>query len=195
MNVNLYEHDNPEKLKRFIVQCGHLPFLEYGVKREMLGDYIIEDLSEIVSNEGSVFIAEEAEEVIGLIASKRLDWDSKHFGIETAKISYLLALGDYCKSLNTKQKLVSHLLANCYDKLTLHLSARVNKEDLSSIHALESRTFRLMGVLVTYSLDLRNKKIKGTLPNNIRCFEPSDLPSLVEIALECFGRSEPNSYQ
>ncbi len=187
MNIFPCEPSHLDRLTRLISQCNYLPFLEYGIHRDLVSKYVAEDLSEIVSKNGFVFVAEEAEEIVGLIASEKLEWDSTHFGIETAKINYLLASGEYSKSLNTKQKLISHLLAKCYDTLVLHLSARVDKEDLSSIHALESKSFRLMDVLLTYSFDLRNKKTTQTEPfHKVRCFNQSDLPTIIEICGECF---------
>lgn len=187
MEICSYEPSCLHKLKRFIAQCNYLPFLEYGLSRDLLSDYVIGELSDTVSSGGLVFVAEEAEEIIGLIGSEKLEWDSTHFGINAAKINYLLASGDFFKSLSTKRKLISHLLKECYYRLTLHLSARVNKEDLSSIHALENKSFRLMDVLVTYSFDLKNKKGLETVPiHPIRSFKQSDLPKLIEISMECF---------
>ncbi len=187
MNISSYELSCLGKLKRFITESNCLPFLEYSVCRDLAIDYTVEEILDIFSKGGFVFVAKEAEEIIGVLVSERLEWDSIHFGVETAKINYLLASGDYFKSLNTKQKLLSYLLKKCCDKLILHLSARVNKEDLSSIHALESRSFRLMDVLVTYSLDLRNGQGLETVPiHQVRSFKKSDLPKLVEISLECF---------
>ena len=189
MNICSYEPSCLDKMKRFIAQCDYLPFFEYGISRDVVSNYIIEEISDTVSNGGFVFVAKEAEEIIGLIDSESLKWDSTHFGIETAKINYLLASGDYFKSLHTKEELVTHLLRNCYNRLTLHLSARVNKEDLSSIHALENKSFRLMDVLVTYSYDLRNTKGLETAPvHPVRSIRPCDLPKLAKIAVECFGQ-------
>ena len=187
MNICSYEPSCLDKLKRFIAQCNYLPFLEYGISRDLVSDYVIGEISDSVNSGGLFFVAEEAEEIIGLIGSEKLEWDSTHFGIEAAKVNYLLASGDYFKSLNTKRELISYLLKRCYNRLTLHLSARVNKEDLSSIHALENKSFRLMDVLVTYSFDLRNKKGLETVPiHPVRSFKQSDLPQLVEISMECF---------
>ena len=103
MNISSYEPRHLDKLKRFVSECNYLPYLEYGLSRARISDFVITELFDTVSNGGFVFIAEEAEEIIGLICSEKLEWDSTHFGIETAKINYLLASGEYSKSLNTKQ--------------------------------------------------------------------------------------------
>src|SRR3990170_1600931 len=122
MNICSYEPSRLDKLKRFIARCNYLPFLEYGVGRDLVSDYVIVEISDSVNSGGLFFVAEEAEEIIGLIGSEKLEWDSTHFGIEAAKVNYLLASGDYFKSLNTKRELISYLLKRCYNRLTLHLS-------------------------------------------------------------------------
>ena len=189
MNICFLEHDHLDRLKPFIAQLNYLPFLEYGVGRDLIADYVIGELAEIVSSDGFVLVAEEAGEVVGLVDFKRLEWDSTHFGIETAKIDHLFASGDYFRSLYIKQKLISQLLMECHDRLVLHLSARVSKEDLSSIHALESKSFRLMDVLVTYSFYFKKQETREQVPAYpVRPFEQSDLPKLIEISLECFGQ-------
>jgi hypothetical protein len=190
MNIKPYESCRLDKLKQFVAECNNLPFLEYGVSRDRIDDYVVGELSESVSSGGLVFVAEEAEEIIGLIDFKKLEWDSAHFGIETARIDYLLASGDYLRSLYIKQKLISRLMMECHDLLVSHLSARVNKEDISSIHALESKSFRLMDVLVTYSFDFRSQKwLEPVTVYPVRPFRQSDLPKLLEISLECFGQT------
>jgi hypothetical protein len=188
LNIHLLEPHHLDGLKQFIAECNNLPFLEYGVRRELIVDYVLAELSETLFNRGFVFVAKEGEEIVGLVDLNKLEWDSVHFGMETARINYLLASGDYFKSLYIKQRLISCILTECHDRLISHLSARVNKEDLSSIHALESKSFRLMDVLVTYSLDLKKHKVSKRAPYLVRPFENSDFPKLLKISLECFGK-------
>jgi dTDP-4-amino-4,6-dideoxy-D-galactose acyltransferase len=189
MNIEPYDSCHLDSLKQFIAKCNYLPFSEYGVSRDQISDYVVGELSETVSSGGFVFVAKDSEETVGLIDLKKLEWDSAHFGIETAKIDYLLASGDYLKSLYTKQKLISRLMMECHDRLVSHMSIRVNKEDVSSIHALESKAFRLMDVLVTYSFDFRKQKLETATVYPVRFFKQSDLPRLIEISLECFGQA------
>ena len=178
------------ELKPFIEKCVHTPFKEYDVSQDLSANYIIEELSDITSNHGFVFVAKNQSEIIGLIASERLEWDSTHFGFEISKITHLLAVGNYFETFDIKQKLISHLLSKCYSILSLHLSARVSKEDLSSIHALENKSFRLMDVLVTYSFDLRKQKWVNTeSPCLVRKFRQADLPLLEDISISCFRDS------
>ena len=187
MNIDIFTYDYLNELKCFVAQCDYLPFSGYAVSRDLIANYVVDKISDVFSHGGLVFLSREQKEIIGFIASENLEWDSRHFGFEIGKINYLLASGDYLKSFNTKQKLISHLLKEAYPRLTLHFSVRISKEDLSSIHALEHESFRLMDVLVTYSLELKKqKKVDELASHSIRRYMQTDLPKLIEISLESF---------
>ncbi len=185
--VSSFEQQSVDKLRSFIAKCDFIPFLEYGVKRDSIAKYLIEELQNVTYHGGLVLIAQEQEEIVGLISLERSAWDSEHFGTNISKIAHFLAHGCYLESLSIKKKLISSLLAQCQRRLLLHITARVYKEDLSSIHALESNAFRLMDVLVTYSFEFKKeKKIDKETQFRIRLFDSDDLPELEQIAKECF---------
>lgn len=174
-------------LPSFLAGSLFNPFAIYGVRQDLFVKYVLSELSNIVSSGGYVLVAKEANEVVGLISLKRSEWDTSHFGIEISKIDQLIASGNYFDSTNIKRRLLSSLLERCSRDLLLHVSARVNKEDLSSIHALESKYFRLMDILVTYSLDFRkNPFIHSKCQYHVRKFRPDELPKLARIAFDCF---------
>jgi hypothetical protein len=163
------------------------PFAIYGVSKDIYVNYVLSELSDVVSKGGFVLVAKEGNEVVGLISLKRSEWDSKHFNIEISNIDQLIAAGDYLESMHIKRRLISSLLAMCSKELLLHVTARVNKEDLSSIHALESKYFRLMDILVTYFLDLRkHPQIHIENQYDVRKFIPSEVPKLEQLALDSF---------
>lgn len=174
-------------LSSFLAVSLFNPFAIYGVSKDLFVNYVLSELSDVVSKGGFVLVAKEDSEVVGLISLNRSEWDSKHFGIEISKIDQLLAVGNYIETANIKRCLISNLLARCTKELLLHVSARIAKEDLSSIHALESKYFRLMDILVTYSLDLRkHPRIHIENQYNIRKFRPDEAPKLEQMAMECF---------
>ena len=179
-----------ETLRSFLTSSLSNPFASYGAGQEHFVNYALSELSGNLSTGGFILAAKEEGKVVGLISLKRSDWDTKHFGFEISNIGQLLAAGDYVKSTHIKKRLVSALIARCERELLLHVSARINKEDLSSIHALEHLRFKLMDVLVTYALDLR----KSSVPNvetqfSVRKFRREEIPSLSQIALQCFQES------
>ncbi len=188
MNIYKLELSSLEALHPFIGKCNFIPFNEYNVKREVLVNYVVEELSDLLHRGGSVLIAREEGATIGLISSESSQWDSDLFGMKISKVIHLMSSEDYLKAYFVKRKLLTELLAECCSRLSVHLSARVCKEDLSSVHALESKSFRLMDVLVTYSFDLRNQFTKESdACCHVRRFMKDEIPQLAEIANECFG--------
>lgn len=187
MRIHSLEKPSSDELKPLLVSCNFVPFKEYGVQEDLLVNYITNELSDLISRKGSVLVAEEQGKIIGLLSSEKSDWDSSHFGIDISRITHLYATGDYFESFNVKQKLISHLQTKCLSDLSLHVSMRVHKEDLSSIHALESKSFRLMDVLVTYFFDLRKQnRVKIETQTHVRSFKQEEIPQLAEISRMCF---------
>ena len=174
-------------LEAFLAATLFNPYKIYGVSQDLYVKSVISELSLSISNGGFVLVAKEGTEIVGLVSLKRSEWDSKHFAIEISKVDHLLSSGNYLESTNIKQRLITDLLAWCSKHLLLHVSARVNKEDLSSIHALESKYFRLMDILVTYSIDFRkHPKIDTENQYQIRKARPEDSSILEKMALDCF---------
>ena len=189
MKITPFKPIHYENLRNFISKCSYLPFMEYKVDIGTITSHVLDEISNIHTNKGLILVGEESNSIVGLIALERLPWDSKLYSTEMAKISFLLATGDYFQSLYTKRQLVSHLLSECTKQLILHVSTRINKEDLSGIHALENCSFHLMDVLVTYSLDFKTILVENTPLHAIRRFVVSDLSSLIEISAESFGKN------
>jgi hypothetical protein len=174
----------------FLADALFNPFEIYDIDQSVFVKYIHSELLDSISKGGYVLVAKNNNQVVGLISLEQSEWDSEHFKTPISKINHLLALGTYFEQTNVKRRLISSLLAKCSRNLLLHVSARVNKEDLSSIHSLESRSFKLMDVLVTYSIDLRKTKPIG-MDNrySIRKFRPEEVSKLAEIAFESFEKT------
>jgi ribosomal protein S18 acetylase RimI-like enzyme len=131
-----------------------LPYSEYGIPTSQLVDYIIEDIHDSIKKSFFVFLAEENKKVVGILVAGKLEWDSKHFGIDIANIKYLFTSGDYYERKEYSKKLVQYFAEISKFKL---LITRSHTEDTSLIHALEDQSFQLMDTLVTYYFDLKNK--------------------------------------
>lgn len=159
------------------------------MNQELATKYTLQELSDSISKNDSVVGAKEQDEFIGAASLENLNWDSKHFGIECKKINQLMASGNYFESLRIKQKLITKLLAEYHKEHAIHISARVNKEDLSSVHALESKSFKLMDVLATYMFNLRKQKITDIkAQTQIAELREDEIPQLAELAQECFDK-------
>jgi ribosomal protein S18 acetylase RimI-like enzyme len=188
MEILALNNSSIKDLIPFLEKCAFIPFSEYDIDQESIVNNAIEELSELDSRGGSILIVKEQDKTVGLLSFERSDWDSDHFGFDISKITHLLSLGSYHEALNIKEKLISDMLQRSLGALSLHVSTRVNKENLSSIHALEGKSFRLMDVLVTCCFDLRKRQIKNIENQiSIRPFRQDELPRLKELAWACFG--------
>lgn len=187
MKIYPLEKSQLNDIRPLVQNYQFKPYKEYKIKQNLLERYVVDEISRILSHEENlVLVAEQKKRIAGLTSLERLDWDSKHFGIKMAKIGYLIAKYEYTQAFDVKCELIHHILASCKREIS-HVSARVRKEDLSSIHALEREGFRLMDVLVTHCLDLRKTKLvrlEDKWP--VREVNADDVPRLAEIATECF---------
>jgi len=156
--------------------------------KDKLKNYLFYKINNVLKDKNSkMAIVRKSGEIMGLATLEFLPWDTKHFGIKMAKIGYLMANGDYGQSLDTKNKLLSYLFTLCKKERIVHLSCRIDINDISSIHALEMNGFRLMDTLVTFAF-IRNKhkipNIRTIYP--VRKCKKSDIPYLMDIARKSF---------
>jgi ribosomal protein S18 acetylase RimI-like enzyme len=160
-----------------------LPFSEYGIPTDRLVNYIIGDIQKSLEKGSFVLLAEENEKVVGILVSGKLEWDSKHFGIEIANIKYLFTSGDYYERKEYVKKMLLDFAEISKFKLII---TRSHTEDTSLIHALEDQSFRLMDTLVTYYFDFKNRisDFKETCK-----IEPlkNETPELIKIAKTSFS--------
>jgi RimJ/RimL family protein N-acetyltransferase len=131
-----------------------LPYSEYGIPIDHLVNYVIGDIQDSFGKDSFVLLAEENKRVVGILVAGKLEWDTKHFGIDVANIKYLFTSGDYYERKEHTKKLLQHFAEISKFKLTI---AKSHTEDTSLIHALEDQSYQLMDTLVTYYFDYKNK--------------------------------------
>jgi ribosomal protein S18 acetylase RimI-like enzyme len=131
-----------------------LPYMEYGISIDFLINYINEDLHDSLEAGSFVLLAEEKNNVFGLLAGGKSEWDSKHFGIDIANIKYIFASGDYFEKRQRTKELLRYFSAVSKFKL---LMSRSHTEDIPLVHAMEDNSFQLMDTLVTYYFDFKNR--------------------------------------
>ncbi|MEM4725259.1 MAG: hypothetical protein QXP01_09625, partial [Candidatus Hadarchaeum sp.] len=124
------------------------------------------------------------EEALGIAVWGKLEQDSRYLGFSAARLDYLIAGGDYDWQCRIKQALLEELLSQCVAEGIHHLSARVDAADLSSIHSLEKQGFITVDGLLTYSCDLRERRLPSPprLDYEIRLARSSDIPELMALA-------------
>ena len=135
----------------------------------------------------------EGDKLFGLLILRKLNWDSEHFGSNMGKIEYIITREDisYEEDVELKAKLISRALRVARENHIQHISCKIDSLDYASLFALQEQGFYIMELLLKFVLVLQNE---FTYPNwrliyRVRKAKSSDLPSLVEIARECFRGS------
>ncbi len=156
---------------------------------------LISQIKDSYSNELNYSIAAkrvEDEEIVGVAIFERLKWDTEHFGINIGRIKEIIAWEKgYKKELVVKDEMLRFIENKCEKDEIACVYCRVDINDFSSIHSLESNGFRLIDVLTTFCFDFRKSKalqelshIKRPFLNEItvRPWKEEDLDGLANIA-------------
>ena len=156
---------------------------------------LIARISDSYSNESKYSIAGkrlEDNEIIGVVIFERLKWDTEHFGINIGRINEIIAWGgEYRKELAVKDEMLRFIENKCEKDEIACVYCRVDINDFSSIHSLESNGFRLIDVLTTFCFDFRKNKALQELHNikrpftneiTVRRWKEEDLDELANIA-------------
>lgn len=113
---------------------------------------------------------------------RALAWDSVFFGLPMARLDYLLASGR-----DHVQPALEAVLDAMLTRGIRHVSARVDVADIELTMLLESRGFRLMDSLVTYTTRPRKEPPNPVREVGIiRDFRAEDGEELVRIAAEAY---------
>ena len=110
------------------------------------------------SRESRVVCLLERGKSLGVISVSFLNWDSQRFGMRLARIDYIISEGAYDMSLFLKEKLLRKSFEICKTIKVTHLSCRVDIEDISCAHVLQTHGFKIMDTIITVTYN----KIKTT---------------------------------
>lgn len=148
-----------------------------------LNDYITGQVLECFRAKKPVAIARSDSSAVGMCCLSDLPWETSFFGIRMSELKFLMADGVYIRQEEIKRRLLTHILDHCFKEKIGLLACKTDVGDFSSIHALESLGFKLMGAKLSYILNLRNFKIPAFKERcNVRYFKPKDLPRLIDLA-------------
>ncbi|HUU39977.1 MAG TPA: GNAT family N-acetyltransferase [Desulfatiglandales bacterium] len=170
------------------------PFQGYpNLPAARINSYFLQHISHLVSHsqDNRMLIAEEdGAGVVGLAALERLPWDTRHFGVQMARIGHLISGGSYERELFIKNQLLSAIFDLCKEEEIAFISVKPNVGDLSSIHCLEENGFRLMSTYQNYLLDKEHYLPEGRVSEERLCtnrpFELKDLSSVLSLAKGSF---------
>jgi len=112
-------------------------------------------------------------------------FDTDHFGKHVMRLSYCYSGRDPSLSMDG---LLSKVMSKSRRMGVDCLYARVNLEDIATIHALEKAGFQLMDALQTLKLDL-DDSLETRSSKSVRPFRKSDIPRIAQIARETYTPS------
>lgn len=178
------------QLKALFEQTGYNPFSGVPVPLNSETLQVFVDQIESQINQAGAFLLteEKGTELVGALLLEELPFDTELYGFPMAKISFLVALGDYEPQSKIQNSLLQQAFDLCLQKGIVHLSARALPDELSLIHSLENEDFYMVAGLSTFLLDLKKysaQKNKNSVA--IRPFQESDLEPLSEMSRLSFG--------
>jgi len=88
---------------------------------------------------------------LGLVELEPLEFDSRALVRPAARLNWLLAAGDYLAAVERKGQLLDWALEEARRRGIEHLTSRAAADDLSSLHALQSRGFEILDGMATFS--------------------------------------------
>jgi hypothetical protein len=155
--------------------------------------YLLQHIANLLSYPGDNYIPiarEQGTGVVGVATLERLSWDTQHFGVKMARIGHLISSGSFEHELSVKDRLLSAILEFCKKEEIVFISVKPNVRDLSSVHCLEGRRFRLMSTYQDYLLDkecyLQEVAASGQRLCINRPFEQRDLSHILSLAKGSF---------
>jgi len=187
MEIDLLTYRQLDKVQRL---CAEYEFSDYRPYRFLTNDQLVRYLCAQIRSfakdkNTQVFFAKDNNEVTALISWHFLPWDTQVLGTNVAKIGYFMGNGVD----GIKEKLLSRVFELCRKKNISHLSCRLDSGDISDIHLLEKKGFKIMDTLVTYAFNRYRHKVPPIRElYKVRNFRRGDLISLTSIARNSFSK-------
>jgi hypothetical protein len=183
MTVQPLGHDELSRVEPLVSQYPFKAYRHYRVlPRKAQGQVMLAEIGATLRHADGFALHVQSDDDEGAAVVRTLAWDTAFFGVAMGRIEYLCA--------SRRDLLAPALDASLQEfrrRGVRHVSARVDVADIEQVVVLESRGFRLMDSLVTYT----TRPVKEP-PNavrevgTIRDFQPSDGPALLEIAAEAY---------
>lgn len=188
MDISRLNKEDLEKIDDLLINYKYDKFIRTpmfntnGAKK-----YISDKIKEFYSkNPETTVIAKEDGEITGLICFKKIEWDTKHFGFNNAKVEYLITKDfGYENELRIKKELLKKFGDWCKIEKIKFANIKIDGMDYSSIHALEEFGFNYMATLLTTMLDCRNLK-DFDIDLKLRNIKENEVETVSKMAEEIF---------
>ena len=181
IDIRVLKEEDRENIRRIL--SAHLKVMDWLSLSSRIEDFH--------SNNLECIEAEVKGKIIGITIFEKLLWDTEHFGINIGRIIKIVAWEEYKKELAAKDEMLRFIENKSVKDEIACVYCRVDINDFSSIHSLESKEFRLIDVLTTFHFEFGRNKIfqklsdeKDPLLNEIivRPWKERNLDELANIA-------------
>jgi RimJ/RimL family protein N-acetyltransferase len=184
-------------LKQLFDNYPHKPFpAPYGIALENVTKYwsFIVDRARKADETQPILYTELNGSLQGAALLEPSDWESHIYGLSMAKISLILAIGNYQVARHAYEYLVDQILERASQNKFDHITCRAITEDVALIHALEHAGFLHMDTTIEYvwKPELLTEDPPATW--QIRLPKPDDMPALLALAGRTFTEITKTRY-
>lgn len=181
-----------EEIRKLLKDYRFLRFREYGLDKDKLENFTANKvIHRLKQKEAEVVTVRGDEgELVGLVTCSRLEWDSTHFGMPMAAVWDVIMSEKVPNLRETKKRAITLAISELKKKGITHISTKADIYDITTVHALEMASFRLMDTTVIYAFDFRKSQIPEFEDQcRLRLAKSGDEAALIRIAAISFSKT------
>ena len=181
-----------EEIRRLLRDYRFLPFRGYGLDKDKLENFTANAVIQRLKQRKAEVVTVKGDEgeLLGLVTCSKLEWDSTHFGVHMAAILDVIMSEKVPNLRETKKRAITLALSELKKEGITHISAKADICDITTVHALEMASFRLMDTTVIYAFDFRKSQIPEFEDQcMLRLVKPEDENALIRIAAISFSKT------
>lgn len=181
-----------EEVRKLFKDYRFLPFGEYVLDKDKLENFTANKVIHRLKQKKAeaVTVRGDEGELLGLVTYSKLEWDSTHFGTPMAAVWDVIVSENVPKLRETKKRTITLALSELKKKRITHISTKADIYDITTVHALEMASFRLMDTTVIYAFDFRKSPIPEFEDRcTLRLAKLEDEDALIRVAAISFSES------
>ena len=179
----------------FLSAIKYKPMTHYvEITESAITKHLEDIIAKIISNGGCGILAYISNKPVVLVLIQEMPFEMNIFDIKIKKIDFFSVIMDYQNDLEIKNSILDWAFQNILKKeVTIH--SRANISDFSTIHALESHSFKVMDTLLEFYKDIRGHRTIMVAEKNIHIHKYSStmLDDLISIAENAFNSGRYHS--
>ena len=188
MEIRVLDKNDLEKIKDVLSKYKYDKFIKSSLfNTSKAREYLFDKIKEFyLNNPNTTIIAKNNNEILGLICYKKVDWDTKHFGFNSARIDYFLTKDlSYKEEINIKRDLLKNFEDWCKKEEVKFVNIKIDSNDYPSVHALNEFGFKYMATILTPILDCRNIK-DSNYSLKLRNCKDNEISIIADMAADIF---------